>query len=75
MGKSYITLKLLEILEDEKIHKICELEQKLNLSKSSVRLYIYELLDFGYHIKSYRGKNGGYRLTKDRKKCYNLDIE
>lgn len=73
MGKSHITLKLLEILDDEKIHKICELEQKLSLSNSSVRVYVYELKDFGHYIESYKGKNGGYILTKCREKCYNLD--
>lgn len=73
MGKSHITLKLLEILYDEKIHKIYELEQKLNLSNSSVRVYVYELKDFGYYIESYKGRNGGYMLTKGSKKCYNLD--
>lgn len=74
MGKSYVTLTLLNIMEDEKIHKVFELEQKLKLSNSSVRKYVYELLYFGYDIKSYRGKNGGYRLKKDGKKYYNLDI-
>lgn len=74
MGRSFITLKLIEILEDEKIHKTRELQQVLNLSNSSIRVYIYELKDFGYYVESYRGKNGGYRLTKHRKRCYNLRI-
>lgn len=74
MGKSCISFKLLEVLEDEKIHKISELQQILNLSYSSIRVYVYELQYFGQCIESYRGKNGGYKLIKGRKKCYNLDI-
>lgn len=74
MGKSHIVLKLIEIMDDEKTHKIHELEQKLNLRNSTVRGYIYELRYFGYCLESIRGKSGGYKLTKDRKKCYNLDI-
>lgn len=74
MGKSCISFKLLGVFEDEKIHKISELQQILNLSYSSIRVYVYELKYFGQCIESYRGKNGGYKLIKDRKKCYNLDI-
>lgn len=74
LGRSNITLKLLEILDDEKIHKAYELQQKLQLCNSSIRLYIYELQYFGYYIESYRGKIGGYKLTKNRKRCYNLYI-
>lgn len=66
-------LKLLGILEDEKIHKCFELQQKLKLSNSSIRLYIYELRYYGYNIKSYAGKYGGYILSKDSKKWYDLD--
>lgn len=70
MGKSYIALKLLDIMYDEKLHKISELQRELELSNSSVRIYVKELLDFGYDIQSYRGKNGGYKLDKKGKKYY-----
>lgn len=74
MGRSFITLKLIDIMEDEKIHKISELQRELELSSSSVRNYVYELKYFGYAIKSYRGKYGGYRLLKKDKKDYNIHI-
>ena len=74
MGKSYITLALLEILSDEKMHKLKELEEKLNLKSSSIRLYINELIYFGYYIESYRGKYGGYKLINSKKKRYYLNL-
>lgn len=74
MGKSHISLALLEILDDEERHKISELGEKLNLKSTSIRLYVNELLDFGHFIESYRGKNGGYRLVKDKKKKYYISI-
>lgn len=74
MGKSYISLALLEILDDGEKHKISELEQKLNLKSSSIRLYINELMDFGHFIESHRGRNGGYRLLKEKKKKYYVPI-
>lgn len=70
MGRSYIALSLLDILDDEKKHKISELEEKLNLKSSSIRVYINELSYFGHYIESYRGKYGGYKLIKSEKKKY-----
>lgn len=72
MTKIAIAFKILDILLDERIHKRKELREKLELKDSTLRSYINDLIIAGFEIESYRGRYGGYSLT--RRHCVNSII-
>ncbi|MBR9648008.1 Rrf2 family transcriptional regulator [Clostridium tyrobutyricum] len=65
MSKIGISLKILNILLDENIHKTDEISEKVEIPKRIVRWYINGLLEAGMYIESFTGRYGGYVLKKE----------
>ena len=65
MGKTYMCIKLLEILNSGRIYKVSELANMLETNSRNIIKYKEELEECGYYINSIRGKYGGYQLDKN----------
>lgn len=65
MSKISISFKILNILLDENLHKAKDIADKIEISESTVRWYINELLCAGCQIESITGRKGGYKLDKE----------
>ena len=64
-------LKMIKILNDEKIHNMKDIAEKIEISPRMVKQYKNELEQAGIYIESKRGINGGYSLNKE---LNNIDI-
>lgn len=65
MSKVANMLKMLQILKDEKVHRIQNLAEELEVSERMIRQYKLELEQAGIYINSTTGKYGGYQLEKE----------
>lgn len=64
MSKVANMINMIKILEDNEIHSIKELSDKLEVSKRMIRVYKEELEQAGIYINSIRGIYGGYILDE-----------
>ena len=71
MSKVANMLKMIKILNDEKIHNMKDIAEKIEISPRMVKQYKNELEQAGIYIESKRGINGGYSLNKE---LNNIDI-
>lgn len=65
MAKIATSLKIIDILLDENLHKAKDISKKLDISESAVRWYINELIIAGIYIESLSGPMGGYIMRKE----------
>lgn len=64
MSKVANMINMVKILEDNEIHSIKELSEKLEVSNRMIRVYKEELEQAGIYINSVRGIYGGYVLDE-----------
>lgn len=62
MSKVANMLNMIKILEDNKVHSLQELSEKLEVTKRMIRVYKTELEQAGIYISTVKGVYGGYML-------------
>lgn len=74
MSKVANMLNMLQILKDKDIHSLSSLAEKLEVSERMIRQYKSELEQAGIYLKSYTGKNGGYKID-DNNNFFKIENE